>query len=536
MECPERKLSRNRFPAIFLLSFLLHGFMRCFVYIAVILLITGCKAGKSSFTANRKYAPTQLQKDYDICRHILEEAHPSLYWYTSRDSMNFYFNEGRGRLRDSLTEPEFRKVLSYVIAKINCGHTSVRPSRSYTKYLDTVRIGRIFPLSMKLWNDTMVVAASLLRQDSIMKRGTLIRSINGLTTKQLTDTLFNYISTDGYNTTHKYQSLSNRGSFGSMYTSLYGFPRFYDILYQDSLGQMKQTRITPYYPGTDTVRRRNVVAAPKEPQPSRRERRRMRMNNMRLLRMDTANHMAVMDLNSFSRGWQLKKFFRKSFKALRKYDIQYLVIDVRSNGGGSVTNSTNLTRYISDKSFVVADSLYAVTKRKKYSRYIESDFFNRMFMTFFTPRKKDGLYHFRYFERHRFKPHRKNHYDGQVYILIGGNSFSATTLFTGALIKQENVTVVGEETGGGAYGNSAWLIPDVTLPETGVRFRLPLFRLVIDHTLPKNGRGVQPEIYSGPTIEAIQRGADYKMEKVMQLIRQSQSDNEKGSASFQNGN
>ena len=67
-----------------------------------------------------------------------------------------------------------------------------------------------------------------------------------------------------------------------------------------------------------------------------------------------------------------------------------------------------------------------------------------------------------------------------MYILTGGNSFSATTLFVSAVIKQDNVTVVGEETGGGAYGNSAWLIPDVTLPETGVRFRLPLFRLVID--------------------------------------------------------
>ena len=33
----------------------------------------------------------------------------------------------------------------------------------------------------------------------------------------------------------------------------------------------------------------------------------------------------------------------------------------------------------------------------------------------------------------------------------------------------------------GLYGGStAWLIPDLTLPETGIRFRLPLFRLVID--------------------------------------------------------
>ena len=87
------------------------------------------------------------------------------------------------------------------------------------------------------------------------------------------------------------------------------------------------------------------------------------------------------------------------------------------------------------------------------------------------------------------------------------------------MVKQDNVIVVGEETGGGAYGNSAWLIPDVKLPETGVRFRLPLFRLVIDKTVPKNGRGVQPEITSLPSIEAIRRNADFKIETVMELIK-----------------
>jgi hypothetical protein len=92
-------------------------------------------------------------------------------------------------------------------------------------------------------------------------------------------------------------------------------------------------------------------------------------------------------------------------------------------------------------------------------------------------------------------------------------------LFTSSLIKQDNITVVGEETGGGAYGNSAWLIPDVTLPETKVRFRLPLFRLVIDKNYPKTGKGVQPEVEAKPTIEAIKRGADYKVEKAMELIK-----------------
>ena len=87
---------------------------------------------------------------------------------------------------------------------------------------------------------------------------------------------------------------------------------------------------------------------------------------------------------------------------------------------------------------------------------------------------------------------------------------------------QDNVVVIGEETGGGAYGNSAWLIPDVTLPETGVRFRLPLFRLVIDKSLPKNGRGLQPEIFSGPTVDDVRRGSDYKLDRAMELIRADQ--------------
>ena len=145
-----------------------------------------------------------------------------------------------------------------------------------------------------------------------------------------------------------------------------------------------------------------------------------------------------------------------------------------------MTNSTLLSRYLADHRFKICDSLYAVKKGSQYDRYIKDQFWNKLFMIFFTRKYHDGHYHFGYFERHYFKPGKNNHYNGKVYILTGGNSFSATTLFVSSIIKQDNVTVVGEETGGGAYGNSAWLIPDVKLPETGVRFRLPLFRMVID--------------------------------------------------------
>src|SRR5436190_3521527 len=480
---------------------------------------TGCGTNRSSVSPNKKYSLAQVQKDYAIYQNILEEAHPGLYWYTSKDSMDYYFKYGQQQLKDSMTEPEFRKLLAYVTSKVNCGHTSVRASKAWSKYQDTAAIWRIFPLSMKFWNDTMVIAANLNRRDSVLTRGTMVKKINGKTTKQIVDTLFNYIPTDGYNRTHKFQTLSNRGYFGSLYSSIFGYSSRYTIEYIDSMNQVKTVTIPIYYPGLDTATRAAFIAITRMPQPSRKERKQRQLNSVRLLKLDTAEHTAFMDLGSFGRGYGLKGFFKRSFKALRKHDITHLIIDVRGNGGGSVTNSTNITRYLTDHRFKIGDSLYAITKRKHYGEYIQNDFLNRLFITFFARKKKDGYYHFRYFERHYFKPKNKNHFNGKTYILTGGNSFSATTLFISAIEEQDNVIVVGEETGGGAYGNTAWLIPDVTLPETGVRFRLPLFRLVINKNAPKSGRGVQPEVDAKPSIEAIRSGSDFKLDKVMELIK-----------------
>ncbi|MCX6315896.1 MAG: S41 family peptidase [Bacteroidetes bacterium] len=488
------------------------------------IVVAGCSAGKSAFSPAKKYSSRQLQDDYGVYETLLREHHPSLYWYTTKDSLDRYMQWGRDQLKDSMTEPQFRKVLSYVTAKIDCGHTSVRPSRAWNKYLDTARLNKLFPLSVKVWEEAMVVTANLNRRDSVLKRGTEILSINGRSVATLTDTLFNYISTDGYNRTHKYQSLSNRGFFGSLYTTVFGLSDKYTIEYKDSTGQKRIVTVPVYDPRADTVGRRvnRTIrqVQPPPPRPSKREIRRQQIAAVRLLRLDTVNHSAMMDLTSFGKGYGLRKFFRNSFRALNELGITHLIIDVRSNGGGSVTNSTILSRYIASQRFKIADSLFAITKNGSYNRYIENHFWNKLFLLFFTRKRSDGNYHFGYFERHYFKPKKKDHYNGKVYIVTGGNSFSATTLFTSAVMKQDNVTVVGEETGGGAYGNTAWLIPDATLPETGVRFRLPLFRLVIDKNNPKNGRGIQPEVPSLPTVDAIRRNADFKMEKVMKLIEE----------------
>ncbi len=497
-------------------------FVYCLLSVAV---FSSCSVSKSSFTPSKKYSPEQLNKDYTIFRGALEESHPGVYWYTSKNEMDDYFDWGKKQIKDSLNEEDFRKVLSYVISKINCGHTVTRASKAFIRYRDTT-INKIFPLSLKIWpasapstGDTATIAANLIRKDSTLTRGVVVKQIDHKPISTILDTLCQYISSDGYNITHKYQALSNRGGFGAAFTSVFGQKENYFIDYIDSDGKERSATVPSYNPRADSV---NRVAINSFAKTSRSERKKQITQATRNLRFDSLNHVAFMDLGSFGRNLRLKSFFRNSFKEMKHKKTNHLVIDVRGNGGGSVTNSTFFTKFIVDRKFKVADTLYANTRNSQYKKYIDGYFFNRLFMIFMTAKKYDGKYHFGYFERHYFKPKNRHHYNGNVYILTGGNSFSATTLFTQTVKQQNNVTVVGEETGGGAYGNSAWLIPDLVLPETGIRFRLPLFRLVIDKNIPKDGRGVQPEVLSVPTTGAIRRGVDYKMEKVMELIRSHQ--------------
>ncbi len=489
-----------------------------FTVLVVAMFSIGCASSRKPFNPDKKYAAAQLQQDYHYFRSILEESHPSIYWFTSKDSMDHYFNAGYQSIHDSMTEPQFRNLLAYITTKIRCGHTTVRFSQTYSDYLDTVSLP-VFPLHLKVWPDSMTVVTNLNRKDSILRRGTIVTAVNGYTTAQLTDTFFNYISGDGYTQSGKYQVLSNRGSFGNLYRNILGLTDKFTIRYRDNEGQERETVIPIYDPRADTPTTRSTEKPPAG-KPPRQAPQPPMLNAVRNVQIDTTLSSAYMTVNTFARGNKLRGFFRRSFRELKRRNIQHLVIDVRSNGGGDAGISTKLTRYLINRKFKLADSLYTPRRTSHYTKYIQWQPAYWLMMQAITRKHKDGLYHFGYFERHYFKPQKRHHFDGNIYIITGGNSFSATTLFAGALKGQENVKIIGEETGGGAYGNSAWMIPDVTLPNTGVRFRLPRFRLVMNKDLVKEGRGIMPDIEAAPTVETIRRGIDPKVDTVRKLIMQ----------------
>ncbi len=462
-----------------------------------------------------KTAPELLREDIALLKKILEANHPSLYWYTPKDSIDLYFQNAINSITDSLDEVQFKNKIAEVISIIRCGHTSVRFSKAYAKKATQFRYPQ-FPLSIKAWKDSLVVLGSALPNDTVFKRGTIITGINGRTNRQLLDTLFRFISSDGYADNYKNQVVS--GNFAAWYKTIIGVDSIYNITYIDAAGKESLAQIKNFEPRIDSVKKQVRDSAPAFKKPTRREIRKARLLAQRSFVIDTATQTAFMALSTFSGRW-MRPFFRRSFRTLQEQHIKNLVLELRNNGGGRVNNSILLTRYLSDHPFKVGDSVMAISRKFTYGRYIHPSLIYWFAMNFGSRKMEDGLIHYRYYEKKVFEPKEMDHFSGNVFLLQGGYSFSATTMFISQLKGQQNVTIVGEETGGGFYGNSAMHIPTIRLPNTGLQITLPMYRLVMDAKRPK-GHGIIPDVLVYPSSGAIKKGVDPKIIKTKELIQQ----------------
>ncbi len=479
----------------------------------LVVLLSSCAASKKiGYRPTDKLPSQALQQDTRLLKSILETNHPSLYWYTPKDSIDLYFNQALLSITDSLTELQYRNKMSWVINKIRCGHTQVRFSKKYTKFYTGRRLPQ-FPLSLKAWQDSIVVVNNFLK-DSLLKRGTIITSINGRTNREVLDSMYSLLGGDGPYNNFQQQLVSFY--FPQFYKSTFGIDSTFKIGFLDSTGLPQSTTIPYFKPVSDSLEKTRIAALPKL---SRKERKKYTLLSQRNLEIDTAKSTAVFNINTFSEG-KLNRFFRKSFKTIDRLQIKNLVIDLRQNSGGSIYSSIRLLQYLVPGSFKLADTIAATSRNFEYRPFIKPWFLYWLSMRFTGRLQPDERVHFRYFEKHNFPPKGKHHFDGNIYVLTGGYTFSAASMVANQLKGQSNVTIVGEETGGGAYGNSAVHLPVITLPNSGLRIVLPLYRMVFKKDQPKDGRGVIPDVVVEPSSQAIRQGIDVKMESVMELIRQ----------------
>ncbi|TAD85256.1 MAG: hypothetical protein EAY75_11630 [Bacteroidetes bacterium] len=510
--CP---MPKNQTPALCLLhGHLLRWVQGCLLAAAVT--SVGC-AGSSTYKPEKKYAPAALRTDWKVLRQTYERCHPSLFWYSSQATIDSAFDALETTLTDSMTELAFKQRLAQTIALIHCGHTSIGGSKAAKRYKPS-QLPPQFPLQAKVWQgDSMVVVANAHRTDSLLVRGTVLTAINGRSVQQILDTLCGFISADGLHRNFKYQLLSS--NFAAWYKTVFGLSESYVIEFLDAKGQAARTTLLNYNPAatdTSTVKVKRLATAKPPAKPTKLPKSN-RLLALRRLSIDTARSLAIMQLSSFS-GGQLPRFFRQSFKTMRQMGLKHLAIELRDNGGGNIANNIRLTKYLSQKPFKVADTVAANSLAYPYPLSVRQGLAYQIQRLLVGTRRADGRIHYRAYENRIYNPKKRHHFSGQVYIINGGLTFSASILFQWPLIGQANVLTVGEETGGGWYGNSAVNTPTVVLPHTKLRARLPLYRLVINQNEAYKGRGVLPMVPVPPSSWHLRQRLDPKMVEVYRRV------------------
>jgi uncharacterized protein (TIGR03435 family) len=71
---------------------------------------------------------TQLRRDFQVLREALEECHPGIYRFTAKSELDQAFDRATKQLDRPMTAMDFFRVAAPVVARLKCGHTSLRPS------------------------------------------------------------------------------------------------------------------------------------------------------------------------------------------------------------------------------------------------------------------------------------------------------------------------------------------------------------------------------------------------------------------------
>jgi hypothetical protein len=145
---------------------------------------------------------------------------------------------------------------------------------------------------------------------------------------------------------------------------------------------------------------------------------------------------------------KIESSFLDMIKEMNKRKIKNFVLDLRYNNGGDALIAGKMASYIVDKPFYVFENVYTTnTKRPKYLKNMESQFYFKH--RHLKSVKNDSLRKVVRFEKCIKQTYpNKDKFQGQIYVLTGSITLSASSMLCSYIKGQSNVTFVGSETSG----------------------------------------------------------------------------------------
>lgn len=539
------------------------------------LLIVSCKnLDKYNRHLDKKLTIKQMIRDVDYVEKNLFRLHPDVDWYISQQQLHAQFDSLRTTITEPLTPNEFFLKISPIISQVRQGHMSMYPLL-YTHSHDTKKKyrGSTHPLTgfEYIYKEGRLYISTNNRKDKRDKDiqiGTEIISINGIKPEEVFKKYRNTFTSDGFNETFIEPYFARR--VNTYYNAELKFVDsvrmelkcadsvYYHTSYrifkekkskkdkqkkstQDSLSAIKKDSLSPISKVKDSLKKPELST--KELKKERRRQREKKLIEDRLRRWkgyDTktktfakellypvANDstIALLKLRTFSEG--NPKIYDTIFKEIAHHKVENLIIDLRGNTGGHLSDIYKLSAYLNENAYYFVEP--ATVTKKTFAFHMfkgKSLLFKSLLFPFWGPvatvrtlktKKEDGVWK-NYSKYSKIAHPKQPVYTNKLYVLTDGLTFSAGAILASHLDGLEQATFVGEETGGTYNGTVAGQMPQLKLPHSKLRWRMGLMSIKPAHQTEKEGYGVLPNVPINLTIDDILEKNDPALDYILQEI------------------
>ena len=476
---------------------------------------------------------SDLKSDTDFIYKKLQDLHPKLYWYITKERLDFKFDSLKTTINKPMTSYDFYKKITPVICEVRQGHLFVVPTTKKFFKKETASIkkrgdGPLSQFDFEVFNSKLYVVKNKSNNKSI-EVGTEIVSIDDKSVSELLDDYKKKFTSDGFNTTGKNNFLGQR------FSTLYSLNN--DI--KDSIkygfsfkNELKSVVIKRQI--VDSIKNKKTHLSKEQKKESRVKKdifgfdakTKKYMRNLKFFEKDSS--IAVMKINGFREG-NADEFYKQSFKKIKKFETKTLIIDLRNNGGGRLAEIATLYSYQTDKDFkFIEKSLVTKKTSLLYADYykgggVSVKILKTIFAPFYYPimyfsvHKNEGNYYS--YINSKVKKINANNFKGKVYVLINGGSFSASSIISSNLKGSKRAIFVGEETGGAYNGTVAGRMPLVEMPHSKINVRMGLMACIPVYKTDIEGHGIYPDKEIIPTLDDRIRDNDPEMNWILNDIK-----------------
>lgn len=429
--------------------------------------------------------PQQMRADVDQLVATLRDRHPGLHRYMSEDAFGAAVKMVHAQVAEPMRDLQFFRVLSPLVAGIQCGHTAMRPSGEFLQAIATT--AKQLPCRVRFVGDRTYVSQW---QEPSEQRvdGCELLSIDGCPLSQLRARMLPCIRGDGAIASGKLRELEKQFAlYYSMFIDTKVDKPF--LLQVRSNGGAPQEVSVPgcaFRPPT-----RANLGAPIEWQ--------LHDDGIGLLTVRTFSSGAMKRATV-----DYRKFLAETFAEIRGRDVQRLIVDLRGNSGGTDQMGAMLASYLCSRPFGYFAEIEVTPSFAGRGRVQTAADGRRLLMG------HPGL---------RVQQPAADAFTGELIMLIDGNTFSTAADVATVVHFQKAATFLGEECGGGYDGNNSGMMHTEVLKHSQIAVRVPQWKYTT--AVPGHkyaGRGVPAEAIDA-TIEDLMAGEDPVLEAALSRLR-----------------